>query len=168
MKINALSVVKFAVSAVVGMGTGKIVSKIIKDHIRPETLIDKAAVAAATFVIAAMATEATKDYTNNFIDETVEGGKKIVKAVKDNKAIVKLNRGEITLEESGLDPETVYKDSDGVWRFLKPTGPDESLEQKLARLNRGETTFDAEGMIPENFRKNNQGDWEPYDNTASK
>lgn len=102
MNINPVSVIKFVAAGIVGLGTSKIVGKIIKDHVQPETVIEKAAVVAATWVISGIATRATKDFTNETIDDVVEAGSKIKKSFQQNKILARVNRGEIPFSESGL------------------------------------------------------------------
>jgi hypothetical protein len=115
MNINALSVVKFVASGLVGLGTGKIVGKIIKDHVQPETLIDKVTVTAAAWVISAVVTKATKDYTTETIDDTVEAVTDIIHRVKDNLKLAKINRGESTFDKEDLDQSWFRKNEKDQW-----------------------------------------------------
>lgn len=69
MQINPLSVTKFAVSAIVGSGTSKILGAIIRNNVTPEKVTDQVAIAGATFVVGAMVAEKTKEYTDRQIDE---------------------------------------------------------------------------------------------------
>lgn len=116
MKINiAIQAVKLVASGIVGIGTGKVVGKIVKENVPVETLIEKITITAATCIISAMATQATKKYTNDAIDEVVETVTTITKKFKDSGTLAKVNRGEMTLEESGLDSSKYEKDSKGKW-----------------------------------------------------
>lgn len=75
MNIPALpyrSIAKKAVSVVVGAGTSKIVKGIIENNTSPETLTDKAAIFAATFVVGSMVAEATSKHTGAKIDEIAD------------------------------------------------------------------------------------------------
>lgn len=118
---NALSVAKLAVSGVVGLGTGKIVGAVIKNHVSPETLIDKVTITAASWVIGAMATKATKDATGEMIDETYEG---VVGGIKQFKLAQKLNRinsKTSTFEAEGLDEgDFVLNAANGKWEPKAP------------------------------------------------
>lgn len=105
MNFNATSVVKFVASGIVGMGTGKIVSAVIKDHVKPETLIDKVSIVAASFVISGIATKATKKYTDETIDETIGNVTKAIVKFKTDGKLAKINRGESTIEDEGLDED---------------------------------------------------------------
>lgn len=75
MKITAqqtVNAIKFTVSGIVGIGTTKIVRTIIENNVEPETTKDKVTVGMASVAIGMMAADATKKYTNTFIDEAVE------------------------------------------------------------------------------------------------
>jgi hypothetical protein len=115
MNFNKLGVAKFIISGVVGIGTGKIVGKIIKSHVMPETLIDKVTVTAAALVIGAIATERTKAYTNDMVDEVVENVEKVVDNLKESNTLAKVNRGEVSFEDSGLDPIKFIYNKDNKW-----------------------------------------------------
>jgi hypothetical protein len=115
MPFNALSAAKFVVSGIVGLGTGKIVGKIIKDHVTPDTLIEKVTVTAAAWAISGLVTKHTKQYTDDMIDETVETVTKITEKVKSGLTLAKVNRGEMTFQESGLNPEEFIQNEKGEW-----------------------------------------------------
>ena len=115
MKINPLSLAKFAASAIVGIGTGKIVGAIIKDAVKPEKLIEKITVGAASWVIAGIATEATKKYTNEMIDDVAKAVNAVVDTVKLNGKINRVNAGLSTLEEEGLNQAEFEKNDEGKW-----------------------------------------------------
>lgn len=118
---NALSLVKVAVSGVVGIGAGKIVGGIVKDHVDPKTLFDKVAISGATWVIGAMAGKATKDATNDMIDETYNG---IVDGIKEFKVSQKLNRINAktsTFEKEGLnESDFALNVTNNKWEPKKP------------------------------------------------
>lgn len=115
MKFNALSVVKVVASGVVGLGTAKIVGSIIKDHVKPETLIDKITVTAAASVISGIVTNATKDYTKQTIDDVVETAATLIDQLKTSQKVAKINRGESTFEKEGLDQSRFRKNEKGHW-----------------------------------------------------
>jgi hypothetical protein len=127
MNINALSITKFVAAGIVGIGTGKIVGKIIKDHVKPETLIDKVTVTAAAWVISAVVTKATKQYTEETIDEVVEMVTTGVGKIKLNTKLNNISDGHTTFEKEGLDPSQFRKNEKGRWA---PIGDEEkeSLE----------------------------------------
>ena len=62
-------IAKRVVSVVVGIGTTKIVSSIIQSTTNPESVTDKVAVIASSYVLGSMAVEATRNYTDTKIDE---------------------------------------------------------------------------------------------------
>jgi methyltransferase-like protein len=103
MNFNATSVVKFVASGIVGMGTGKIVSAVI----------DKVSIVAASFVISGIATKATKKYTDETIDETIENVTKAIVKFKTDGKLAKINRGESTIEDEGLDEDKFEWTSEG-------------------------------------------------------
>ncbi len=70
--MNSIAVVKAVTTFVVGAGTTKIVTGIIKHNTDPENLRDTVAISTAGFVIGSMAANAAKDYTDASIDEIVE------------------------------------------------------------------------------------------------
>lgn len=120
MGFNALTVAKFVVSGVVGIGTGKIVGKVIKTHVTPETLIDKVTVTAAAWVIGAIATERTKTYTNDMIDDVVQQGSRVVNDVKLSGKLGRINRQQSSFEEEGLDrTEFERNPNNGRWQKIK-------------------------------------------------
>lgn len=69
--MNALEITKFAASAVVGVGTSKIVHSIIKNNTNAQTLLDTISLFAASYVIGSMAADATKKYLDEKIDDAV-------------------------------------------------------------------------------------------------
>lgn len=119
MGFTKLGVAKFIVSGIVGIGTGKIVGRIIREHITPETLIDKITVTAAAWVIGAVATEMTKSYTHDTIDQVVETVTTTIDRFKTNEKLNRVNKGESTFEQEGLDPARFQKDENNVWTFSK-------------------------------------------------
>lgn len=123
---NALSAVKFVASSLVGVGTGKIVSGIIKNNVTPETLLDKVTVLGAAWVIGGMATKATKTFTDETIDDVAKGVSGVVAALKLKSKIDKVNRGESTIEEEGLDPEKYQWDP--IEKKVMVLVEDESVE----------------------------------------
>ena len=70
--MNKLDIVKAATSFVVGMGTTRTVNGIVRTNVPLETIIDKVAVSASTFVVGSMAAASTKKYTDARIDEFAE------------------------------------------------------------------------------------------------
>lgn len=136
-----LGVAKFVVSGIVGIGTGKIVGRIIREHITPETLIDKITVTAAAWVIGALATEATKSYTNDAIDQVVETVTTTVNKFKLNEKVNRINTGESTFEKEGLDPSKFHKDENNVWAF---SDKDETmvLNTVIGLIRSGDWTYD--------------------------
>jgi hypothetical protein len=77
MNTAPIAIAKLLAKGIVHLGTGSIVSAIIKNNITPETTIQKVTVPASAFILGAIISDAAKDYTDNFIDETVDMFKKV-------------------------------------------------------------------------------------------
>lgn len=75
--MKKIDILKKTVSAVVGIGTAKIIREIITNNVETETAIDKVTVTAASVAIGGAVSEMTKDYTDTTIDEMVTFLKKI-------------------------------------------------------------------------------------------
>lgn len=119
MRFNPVTVTKFVATGIVGIGTGKIVGKVIKAHVQPETLIEKVTVTAASWVLSAVMTKATKEYTNEAIDEVVEKVTEVVGKIKQGNKLAKINRGESTFEDEALNPMDYVKDeATGKYKLL--------------------------------------------------
>lgn len=80
MSMTKTDIAKTIVGFVVGAGASKIVKGVIDKNVEPEKKTDKVAVAAASYVVGAMAADATKKYTDAKIDEIVEWWEKNVKS----------------------------------------------------------------------------------------
>ena len=67
---NAVSITKLAVSTVVGVGTSRIVKAIITNNVArgDMSLIEETTVIASSYVLGAMAADATKKYTDAKVD----------------------------------------------------------------------------------------------------
>jgi hypothetical protein len=70
-EMTKTDIAKNVASVVVGLGTAKIVSGVIARNTSRETVTDKVAVGSAGLVVGAMATDATKSYTDRKIDEFI-------------------------------------------------------------------------------------------------
>ena len=116
MQITKLGVAKFLVSGVVGIGTGKIVGSIIRHHVKPTTLIDKVSIAAATVVISAIASDRTKDYTNEWIDDLVGKVSEVKNQIQIQQKLQRINSNQSTFEDEGLDPSDFRQDENGKWK----------------------------------------------------
>lgn len=116
---NALSATKFVISGVVGIGAGKIVRSIIANNISAETLIDKITSVAGAWAIGGMVATASKNYTDEAIDDFYNAVSKIVYGMKDQAKLNRINRGESTFEKEGLDQLLYVKEADGKWHPKK-------------------------------------------------
>lgn len=156
MNFNALTVAKYAVSAIVGLGTKKIVVNVIKNNVLPTSPIEKATVTAAAWVISAMVTEATQKYTDEGIDKTAGFVTKIVDQVKLANKLTRIGRKESTFEKEGLDPEDFVQDPiTKKWSPIEVVEPepvsDETMEKMRDRVK--------EAGLPVSFEKNAAGEW---------
>lgn len=150
-----LPAAKFIIASVVGVGTGKIVKEIIKNNVSaPETLIDKATMASAAFVIGGIASQASKKYTNEMVDDGVQIATRLYTSYKHGEKLHRINRFESTFEKEGLDPTKYIKDDKDKWVAKKDT-----LTDKVNRVNSGETTVEEEGLQDVKLRQTEEGEW---------
>lgn len=70
--MNKLDVLKAATSAIVGLGTKKIVGDIIRNNTNPQSIADTVTNSAASWTITGMIVEKTKSFTDSKIDEAAE------------------------------------------------------------------------------------------------
>jgi hypothetical protein len=71
IQIDKIQIAKGVVTFIVGAGTTKIVRSIIQNNTDPDKLVDKIEIASASVVIGMMASNATKQFTDQKIDEIV-------------------------------------------------------------------------------------------------
>jgi hypothetical protein len=155
---NALPVIKFVASGIVGFGTSKIVKSIIENNvIKPNNNFSKVAVAVATSAISGLVVTATKNHMNEMVDELADKIEILVVSVKVSDKIIKLNAGKTTIEnESLLDPDFLKKDASGVWTVTEAYGKklkakadlvaEQDILDKLSRINLGESSFKQEKL----------------------
>ena len=72
ISISKAAVAKHIVAAVVGLGTSRIVSGIIKNNVTPEKRVDKALIFIASYVLGSMIVDMATNYTNKKIDGIIE------------------------------------------------------------------------------------------------
>jgi len=144
LMFNALSAVKFVASGIVGIGTGKIVGRIIRNNITPETLVEKVSVTAAAWVIGSMAAKATKQYTDEIIDETATSVKEVVENIKTAGKLSRINKGESGFESEGLDKNDFVQDKDLFWskKVTVKSTTEDALAQIKKLLDEVQTTSD--------------------------
>lgn len=70
--MTKLELTKTVVNIVVGTGTTKIVSNIIKNNTNAETITDTVTMAAGSVVLGSMAADASKEYTSDKIDKIAD------------------------------------------------------------------------------------------------
>ena len=70
--MTKLELFKNVVSTVVGLGASKIARDIIANNVEVDTTVDHITVTAGSFVIGAMAADATKKHTDRMIDEIAD------------------------------------------------------------------------------------------------
>ena len=75
--MDKIQLAKTGANAVVGLGTTRIVTQVIKNNTNPQTMTDKVTMVAGAVVIGQMAADATKKYTSAKIDAAVVQWKKI-------------------------------------------------------------------------------------------
>lgn len=144
MNLSVVGLTKFVVSGLVGVGTGKIVSQLIKSTITPETVLDKVTVTAAAWVIGAIATETTKKYSDEMVDSVSEVITTVVNRVKTGLKLGRINRGEKTFEEEGLDPESFKQDEKHRWVIKdKDDLPTIDTSTVAGMIRSGDWTYDT-------------------------
>jgi hypothetical protein len=77
--MTKLELTKTLVNVVVGAGTTKIVSGIIKNNTNPETITDTVTIASGSIVLGSMAADASKQYTSDKLDQIADWWNKNVK-----------------------------------------------------------------------------------------
>lgn len=152
MKLNALSLVKRVVTGAVGIGTMKIVSNVIKAYVNPENIVDKVTTAAGAWAIGGVVASATREYTDEAIDEVAEAIGTIVTAVKTGISLGEINKKKPTADQLeaafksvGLKLEDFELGKNGRWSKREKT-PMMVLTEKLDRINKGESTFAKEEL----------------------
>lgn len=70
--MTKIELIKTAANIVVGAGTTKIVTQVIKNNTNPETVADIVTMTSAGVVIGAAAADVTKSYTNAKIDAVAD------------------------------------------------------------------------------------------------
>uniref|UniRef100_A0AAU8GPN8 Holin n=1 Tax=Gordonia phage Petito TaxID=3158876 RepID=A0AAU8GPN8_9CAUD len=75
-----LNTIKLVTSTIVGLGTTKIVTTIIKNNVDPQTAVDAVTITAGSFVIGGMVADASKQYTDKTIDNIADAIKSLKKA----------------------------------------------------------------------------------------
>lgn len=117
MKFSMLGVTKLVATGVVGMGVNKVVAGVIKNHVTVETLFDKVAVTAATWVITGIAVSRSEQYVSDHIDDVVATGHKVVDKFKLEAKLGRIIRKESTFEQEGLDQNDFVKNpKNGRWQ----------------------------------------------------
>lgn len=127
MSFSKLNVAKVLISGIVGIGTGRIVQQIIKNNITPTSTIDKVTVLSAAWVIGGIASEATKSYTNNMIDDMAKTATKVIDKFKLDAKLGRINRGESDFETEGLDVTKFRQNPDNKWERTEEETPDETI-----------------------------------------
>ncbi|QPL14703.1 hypothetical protein SEA_SCHWARTZ33_58 [Gordonia phage Schwartz33] len=79
-----LNTIKLITSTIVGLGTTKIVTTIIKNNVNPETIVDTVTITAGSFVIGGMVADASKKYTDETIDKIADAIVSLKTAVEEN------------------------------------------------------------------------------------
>jgi len=77
--MNKLELAKTAISFVVGAGTSKIVTTIIKNNVQPENVTEQVTTVVGSVVLGSMVADASKKYIDTKIDEIATWWKENVK-----------------------------------------------------------------------------------------
>jgi hypothetical protein len=84
--MTKIELTKQAATLVVGAGTTRIVTQVIKNNTNPQTVTDKVTMVAGAVVIGRMAADATEKYTSAKIDSAAAKWKQF-KARKTNRPV---------------------------------------------------------------------------------
>jgi hypothetical protein len=132
MSFSKLGLVKFAVSGVVGLGAGKIVTNIIKANVKtPENLIDKVTMLAGAWALGGMVTAAAKKHTDEAIDDVAAFVTEQFHEIRVYQKLRKIEKKETTFEKEGLNAVDFVLNEDGHYRKLT----DEEIEKRDAAPN---------------------------------
>lgn len=71
-------IAKVVAGFVIGTGTAKVVKEIIKNNVTPDSVTDKTAIIIASYVLGAIAADASKNWTDAKIDQTIAWWTKLV------------------------------------------------------------------------------------------
>lgn len=74
-----LNTIKLVTSTIVGLGTTKIITTIIKNNVDPQTAVDAVTITAGSFVLGGMVADASKQYTDKTIDNIADAIKSLKK-----------------------------------------------------------------------------------------
>jgi hypothetical protein len=88
MDFSGLGITKLAATVIVGAGTKKIVTGIIKDHVVGENRYDKFTIGAATIVLSAVVARQAKKYTDDTIQDIADYVKTTVKAMQEGESLI--------------------------------------------------------------------------------
>lgn len=159
---NALSVAKVVISGVVGVGTGKIVAKIIKNNVNPETLLDKVTITAAAWVIGAVTTEYTKKYTDDTIDNVVKLATETIDKFKLGAKLNRIEREESTFEDEGLNRDDFTRGADDKWHPIK-VEDSEVTPDGWVRESDDVYVLRRNGVVTGKIAKDENGKWANVD-----
>ncbi|AVO25296.1 hypothetical protein PBI_GRAVY_56 [Gordonia phage Gravy] len=74
-----LNTIKLVTSTIVGLGTTKIITTIIKNNVDPQNAVDAVTITAGSFVLGGMVADASKQYTDKTIDNIADAIKNLKK-----------------------------------------------------------------------------------------
>ncbi|QGJ89667.1 hypothetical protein SEA_ODESZA_56 [Gordonia Phage Odesza] len=74
-----LNTIKLITSTIVGLGTTKIITTIIKNNVDPQNAVDAVTITAGSFVLGGMVADASKQYTDKTIDNIADAIKNLKK-----------------------------------------------------------------------------------------
>jgi hypothetical protein len=119
--------------------------RVIGSNVNVDTLTDKVTMAAGAWALGGIAAKATRKYTDEYID-TVAGAVKDTRAtITETLALGRIDRGESTFADEGLDPKNYMIDPEyKTWRSVKKYNA-----ALLRRLNRGKATPAERGYLLE-------------------
>lgn len=81
--MTKIDLIKGLATFIVGSATATVVKEIVKNNVSPDKVTDKAACIIATYVLGAIAADASRQWTDTKIDELIEYVRKIRTGTKE-------------------------------------------------------------------------------------
>lgn len=145
MSSDALNFTKLIASGIVGVGTTRIVARIVGANVNADTLVDKVTMTAGVWALGGVAAKATKKYTDEYIDNAAAAVKETRANLKELYALGRIDRGDSTFVDEGLDAKDYMIDPETkTWRSVKKYNA-----AILRKLNRGKATPAERGYLLE-------------------
>jgi hypothetical protein len=154
--INKLGVIKFIAGGIVSIGATKVVGEVIKSQVKPENLLDKITMTAASWAIGGMVAAGSKKYVEDCVDDVAEIATQVITGAKLSMKLARIDRNTSTFEKEGLDP-TDFEKNPKTGRLQKKQTPESVRSEKLDKIKK---MMKDEGLAGATLRRNDAGEWE--------